>query len=91
MFLDLLMAPVTAPFSGVTWIAEKILDQVGDQTDELETLQKQLLTLQLSFDMGDIPEAEFETQEEELLLQIQALQDERAQVAAEAESDKAIA
>ena len=84
MFLDLLMAPVTAPFTGVTWIAEKILDQVDDQTDELETLQKQLLTLQLSFDMGDIPEEDFEDQEEALLLQIQALQDERAQAEAEA-------
>ena len=84
MFLDLLMAPVTAPFSGVTWIAEKILDQVEDQTDELETLQKQLLTLQLSFDMGDIPEADFEAQEEELLLRIQALQDEQAQAGEDA-------
>jgi hypothetical protein len=86
MFLDLLMAPVTAPFTGVTWIAEKILDQVEDQTDELETLQKQLLTLQLSFDMGDLAEEEFEIQEEELLLRIQALQDERAQAEAEAEA-----
>jgi hypothetical protein len=84
MFLDLLMAPVTAPFTSVTWIAEKILDQVEDQTDELETLQKQLLTLQLSFDMGDLPEADFEIQEEDLLLRIQALQDERAQAEAEA-------
>ena len=87
MFLDLLMAPVTAPVNGITWIAEKVLDQVGDQSDELETLQKELLTLQLSFDMGDIPEAEFEEQEEDLLLRIQALQDERAQAEAEAEAE----
>ncbi|WP_204138161.1 gas vesicle protein GvpG [Halomicronema sp. CCY15110] len=78
MILRLLLAPVTGPFTGVTWIAEKILDQVEDQTDELETLQKQLLTLQLAFDMGDIPEEEFEEQEEELLLRIQSIQDERA-------------
>lgn len=86
MFLDLLMAPVTAPINGITWIAEKVLDQVGDQSDELETLQKELLTLQLSFDMGDIPEEEFEEQEEVLLLRIQALQDERAEAEAEAEA-----
>ncbi len=78
MVLRLLLAPVTGPFTGVTWIAEKILDQVEDQTDELETLQKQLLTLQLAFDMGDVPEEEFEDQEEALLLRIQAIQDERA-------------
>lgn len=80
MVLRLLLAPVTGPFTGVTWVAEKILDQVEDQTDELETLQKQLLTLQLAFDMGDIPEEEFEEQEEDLLLRIQAIQDERAAV-----------
>ena len=88
MLLRLLMAPVTAPLSGVTWIAEKILDQVEDPTDELEALQKQLLTLQLAFDMGDVPEAEFEDQEEALLLQIQALQDQRAADAAAADEDE---
>jgi hypothetical protein len=88
MILRLLLAPVTGPFTGVTWIAEKILDQVEDQTDELETLQKQLLTLQLAFDMGDIPEEDFEEQEEELLLRIQSIQDERA-VAEQAEAEVA--
>ncbi|MGD1931201.1 MAG: gas vesicle protein GvpG [Leptolyngbyaceae cyanobacterium] len=88
MLLRLLMAPVTAPLGGVTWIAEKILDQVEDPTDELEALQKQLLTLQLAFDMGDVPEAEFEEQEEALLLQIQALQDQRAADEAAAAADE---
>jgi hypothetical protein len=55
----------------------KILEQAETETDDLETLQKQLLTLQLAFDMGDIPEAEFEAQEEDLLLAIQTIQDER--------------
>jgi len=78
MVIRLLLAPITGPFTGVTWIAEKILEQVEDETDELETLQKQLLSLQLSFDMDEIPEAEFEEKEEELLLKIQAIQDQRA-------------
>jgi hypothetical protein len=77
MVLRLLLAPITGPFTGVTWIAEKILEQAETETDDLETLQKQLLTLQLAFDMGDIPEAEFEAQEEDLLLAIQTIQDER--------------
>ena len=84
MILRLLLAPITGPFTGVTWIAEKILEQVEIDTDDLETLQKQLLTLQLAFDMGDVEEADFEAQEEELLLAIQAIQDER-QAAAEHE------
>lgn len=75
MVLRLLLAPITGPITGVAWIAEQILEQVDDPTDDLESLQKRLLALQLAFDMGDIPEEEFEEQEEALLLEIQALQD----------------
>lgn len=75
MFLDLLFSPVTAPFSGLTWIAEKVLEQASPELDIKENLGKQLLALQLAFDMGEISEAEFEIQEEELLLAIQALQE----------------
>ncbi|WNZ23280.1 gas vesicle protein GvpG [Leptolyngbya sp. NK1-12] len=78
MFLDLLMAPLTAPVTGLTWIAEKVLDQAGAELNVKENLGKQLLTLQLAVDMGEISEAEFERQEEELLLAIQALEEQEA-------------
>jgi Gas vesicle protein G len=64
----LLFAPVTS----LTWIAEQIQDRVDTEMDVKENLQKQLLSLQLAFDMGDLPEDEFEEQEEALLLAIQA-------------------
>ncbi|MBF2077746.1 MAG: gas vesicle protein GvpG [Synechococcales cyanobacterium T60_A2020_003] len=73
MFLDLLFAPITAPVNGLAWIGNKILEHAGSDLDEKESLQKQLLALQLAFDMGDISEEEFEEQEEELLLAIDAL------------------
>jgi hypothetical protein len=75
MLFKVLLAPVAGPIGGITWIAEQILDQADVATNDLENLQKQLLELQLSFDMGDIAEAEFESREEELLLAIQALAD----------------
>ncbi len=75
MLLDLLFAPIIAPVNGITWIAEKILEQTETGLDEKENLSKRLLALQLAFDMGDISEEEFEQQEEELLLAIQALED----------------
>ena len=52
MLFKLLFAPVAGPIGGVTWIAEKILEQADVATDDLENLQKQLLELQLSFDMA---------------------------------------
>lgn len=76
MFFDLLTAPFTAPLSGIAWIGEKILERASTELDETENLSKRLLSLQLAFDMGDIPEDEFEEQEEALLLAIQALDDE---------------
>jgi Gas vesicle protein G len=74
MFLDLLFLPVTAPLNGITWIADKLLEQADGETDQLEGLQKRLLALQLAFDLGEVAEAEFEAQEEDLLLAIEALQ-----------------
>ena len=78
MIIDLLMAPLTAPITGVAWIGEKILERASAELDDKENLQKRLLALQLAFDMGEIEEEEFELQEEELLLAIQELQDAEA-------------
>ncbi|MBD2258549.1 gas vesicle protein GvpG [Pseudanabaena sp. FACHB-2040] len=72
--LNLLLLPVTGPLSGVTWVAEKLLEQAEGETNDLEVLQKQLLALQLAFDMGELDEDLFEAQEEELLLAIEDLQ-----------------
>jgi hypothetical protein len=79
MVLRLLTLPVLGPIYGVTWVGEKILEQADAELDDKDNLQKRLLALQLAFDMGEISEEEFEIQEEELLLAIQAIEDEQAQ------------
>ncbi|TRV01464.1 MAG: gas vesicle protein GvpG [Microcystis wesenbergii Mw_QC_B_20070930_S4] len=78
MFLDLLFLPVTGPIGGLIWIGEKIQERADIEYDESENLHKLLLSLQLDYDMGNISEEEFEIQEEELLLKIQALEEEEA-------------
>lgn len=75
MFFDILLAPITAPIAGLGWIGEKIMEQASPELDQKENLSKRLLALQLAFDMGDLGEADFEEQEEELLLALQALED----------------
>lgn len=75
MFLDLLLAPITLPVNGISWIGEKILERATAEVDDKENLNKRLLALQLAFDMGDLSEEEFEEQEEELLLAMQELED----------------
>ncbi len=87
MFLDLLFLPVTGPIGGLIWIGEKIQERADIEYDESENLHKLLLSLQLAYDMGNISEEEFEIQEEELLLKIQALEEEEA---AENESESSL-
>jgi hypothetical protein len=78
MVLRFLLLPITGPLMGVTWLGEKILEQASTEIDDKENLSKQLLTLQLAFDMGELSEEEFEIQEEALLLAIlEAEQQER--------------
>ncbi|MEL7037808.1 MAG: gas vesicle protein GvpG [Cyanobacteria bacterium J06592_8] len=80
MFLKLLTFPITGPLDGILWIGEQLLERASTELDDQENLQKQLLALQLAFDLGDISEEDFEIQEEELLLKIQALEEESESV-----------
>ncbi|MGA1626568.1 MAG: gas vesicle protein GvpG [Prochlorothrix sp.] len=78
LILQLVFAPLTAPVTGVMWIGKQILERADGGLSDKEALQKELLALQLDFDLGDIEEEEFEEREEELLLAIQAIEDEEA-------------
>lgn len=73
MVLRLLLSPITAPFEGLIWLGEQILERADTEHGDQDNLKKQLLSLQLAFDMGDISEEDFEQQEEELLAAIEAL------------------
>jgi hypothetical protein len=75
MFLELLTFPISAPLGGIVWLGEQLLERANAELDEEENLQKQLLALQLAFDLGEISEEDFDIQEEELLLKIQALEE----------------
>ena len=72
MFFELLTFPLSGPLGGIIWIAEQLLERANADLDDAQNLQKQLLALQLAFDLGDVSEEDFEIQEEELLLKIQA-------------------
>lgn len=75
MIIRLLTLPITGPLDGIVWLGKKMQEQVDAEVDDKENLTKKLLALQLSFDMGTISEEDFEVQEEELLLAIQAAEE----------------
>ncbi|MBD2209404.1 gas vesicle protein GvpG [Nostoc linckia FACHB-104] len=88
MLGKILLFPVMGPISGLMWIGEQIQERTDTEFDAQENLHKQLLSLQLSFDIGELSEEEFEEQEEELLLRIQALEEEKARLEAESAEDE---
>lgn len=75
MLFDLLTLPVLGPISGIMWIGEQIQERVDAELNETENLGKQLLALQLAFDLGEVSEEDFEEQEEALLIKIQEMED----------------
>lgn len=78
LIVQWLLAPLAAPVTGVLWIGKQLLDRADGGLSDKEALQKELLALQLAFDLGDVEEEEFEEREEALLLAIQAIEDEEA-------------
>ena len=87
MLGKILLLQIMGPISGLMWIGEQIQERTNTEFDAQENLHKQLLSLQLSFDIGEISEEDFEEQEEELLLKIQALE-EQERLDAETEEDE---
>ena len=66
--LDLLAFPVTAPINFVTWLAEKIAEQMDNEYYSEEAIRRQLMELELKFDMGEITEEDYMAAEETLLV-----------------------
>jgi hypothetical protein len=58
------------PLSGLIWIAEQIQERAAAELDEKENLSKRLLSLQLSLDMGDLSEDEYDEKENEILVKM---------------------
>ena len=71
----LLTLPLLGPITGIMWIGEQIQERVDTELNETENLGKQLLALQLAFDLGEISEEDYEEQEEALLIRIQEMED----------------
>ncbi|MDX2253910.1 MAG: gas vesicle protein GvpG [Pseudanabaenaceae cyanobacterium bins.39] len=63
---------LTAPLDGLLWIAEQIEERATTELEKQENLQKRLTSLQLRFDLGDISEADFMVQEQEILAAMEA-------------------
>jgi hypothetical protein len=65
-FTELLLLPL-APVRGVTWVGEKIADQVDHQMNDPAVIRAQIDELDAAFERGEITETDRDEQQEVLL------------------------
>ncbi|QGH36776.1 gas vesicle protein GvpG [Gracilibacillus salitolerans] len=58
---------VTAPIDVLTKIGEKVKEEADKEFYDLSTIQRKLVYLQTMYEQGEIPEVDYQKQEEELL------------------------
>jgi hypothetical protein len=67
ILFDILAFPLMGPIKGITWIAEKIVEQADNELYSEDAIRGKLLELELRFDMGEIAEKDYNEAEETLL------------------------
>ena len=60
-----------APVRGVAWIGEQIAEEADRQLDAESRIRRELGTLELEHELGDLSDEEFERREDELLEQLE--------------------
>ncbi|PIQ95046.1 MAG: gas vesicle protein GvpG [Nitrospirae bacterium CG11_big_fil_rev_8_21_14_0_20_41_14] len=71
MFLidDILLAPI----KGVVWLGEKVNEVVEKELYDEGRIKKELMALQLKFELDEINEEEYKKQEKKLLERLEAI------------------
>ena len=66
LLTGLLTLPL-APVRGTVWIAERLAEEAERQLDEEPAIRRALEELQVSYELGELGDDDFEQQEDELL------------------------
>lgn len=72
MLAKLLFLPLTAPIAGVTFVAEKIAEQVDREFFDKASITRRLVELETRRDLGQISDDEYQEREQELLAALDA-------------------
>ncbi len=70
---NVLLAPLTLPASGLTWVLEEIRDVADRELNDPRTIRREMLELQQRLDAGLISEDEYDAAESELLARLNAI------------------
>ena len=75
---DLLASPVLGPIRGVHWLATKAIETAENELLDESKVRGELLELQMSLDMSDITEEEYDEQEGVLVERLNAIREAKA-------------
>ena len=67
LLFDILAFPLMGPIKGISWIAEKIVEQADKELYSEDAIRGKLLEMELHFDLGEISEEDYNAMEETLL------------------------
>lgn len=70
LLTGLLTLPL-APVRGVVWVAEQLQEEAERQLDPGERLRVRLESLRVSYELGELTEAEYEQAEDEALAELE--------------------
>ncbi|MDI6869287.1 MAG: gas vesicle protein GvpG [Coprothermobacterota bacterium] len=79
ILFDLLTAPVLGPIRAVHWLAEKINEAAENELLDEDKVRSDLLELQISLEMGEITEEEYEKKEKLLVERLNAIREAKAE------------
>jgi hypothetical protein len=66
------------PVEGITWIAQKVAEQVDRELYSEEAVRGKLTEMELRYDLGEISEEEYLAAEEVLLERLKVIRERRA-------------
>lgn len=67
LLAKLIALPVTGPIKGTIFLAEKLAEHAEKEMYNADTIQAQLMELELRYDLGEISEEAYYALEEQLL------------------------
>jgi hypothetical protein len=80
--------PITGPMGALTWIARQIANAANQEMLDPTRIETALLLLERKLERGEIDEATFESEEEQLLQELAEITERRAAEAAETDRDQ---
>jgi hypothetical protein len=85
---DLLMVPLKLPIAGFNWIMKQIQTMANEELLNDQPWKERLIELQMMLEVGDITEAEYAEQEQQVFTALRDIRARREEIARQMAADR---